>query len=379
MKVVRRGSWVIALGAVSALLPLAPLTGQNLPTVHLLLSGRVELQRVSWGKFQVVGPLLWLSPNDRLRSQEKGRLLCSNLIPQEFTAPEPATVEDLCSNSDGNFLRRGNSLLIESRSNRDDRLELHIPYILAPLKTKVLSRQPLFHWQDVGAQHYQVTIFGSGVRWNATTTDTKLRYEGEVLPLLEGGRYGITVCAVNIDNTEVCTSKENPLEFQVAPTNEVPSAEVEETRAAATQLESLNLTGEEKVLALATLYAARDLDIEAVAILKEAEPTLAVSRELGNSYSQAGLHRLALKEYQAASVEDPQEFLSAAQFQDDTEEIQKEIFQLEVWTRLGITLKILEERETARVHLQAAKVGYEKLTDVAAVERLQRELDNLDE
>lgn len=168
----------------------------------------------------------------------------------------------------------------------------HIPYIIYPHRTWLLSHKPTLRWTAVpGATKYVVRVSGPRVNWVREVNTTSLVYPGEppLKPVEEG--YLLTVEADSGGPPTRAT-------FGLLDCQQATLVE-----AAVKRITQANLTPEAKTLALVELYIGRGLIAEATQLLEAATGSQipAVHYLLGELYAQVELFPQAVANYQQAS------------------------------------------------------------------------------
>lgn len=263
---------------------------------HLLLTGRIELNRREWQDYQPVQPIARLYPGDLLRSgQQRIRVLCADLRLREVRDEKVRDVEEICPSLPQGSPRtdRGELTVIRSGTSPD------IPYLISPRNnTSLLAERPLLRWNAIPqATSYRVQVIGPGISWETRTPKTEVEYGGP--SLARGQRYWTFVCA---DRGPCSLSEAGGSErsgFQVLAAEDRSQFQAELNR-----LNSLPLSSEEKAIAQSHLYRTYGLDAEAIALLELAgdrTPTsAAIWQLLADLYRESRLYERSQANYEKA-------------------------------------------------------------------------------
>lgn len=354
---------LIGLSLIPIIVILVPQTIANIPSIHLLLSGKIELKRSSQPVYRSVqAPLpIKLNSNDLIR-YPKGKsfsILCSSLklIKVKAKKDTETNIMDICPSVDKVVLSYKGSNFGRPRNGGTNQL---IPYIITPRKTKIINNKPLISWNEVpSVTNYNVRLRdASGVIWQKKVNDTEIIYPGN--PSLKPGvQYSIVVEANH--NTSSQNEGIFGLSFSLLDNNKA-----QEVNTAIAKISQQELPQEVQAIALVHLYRSYDLiakTIETLEMLVEqgTEATL-VYQLLGDSYRQIRLNLLAkdayLKGIELAKAEDIEQ-------------------KAELQASLGKVYIILKNIEKAIDLFDEALEKYKFLGDSEQIKHLHQKLDNL--
>jgi tetratricopeptide (TPR) repeat protein len=169
------------------------------------------------------------------------------------------------------------------------------PIVLSPRKTKLLSPYPLLRWTPVsGARAYAVIVQGTNFYWSSQVSADKseMVYPEFARKLSDGIDYKLIV------ETTDRSSRDEPGKgwgFTILSGSERKTVEEEQQR-----IETLGLLEGPTQFLISYLYAAHDLNAEAIQRLESVSHTFqaaAVARLLGDLYLKVGLMRQAEANY----------------------------------------------------------------------------------
>ncbi|WP_017711350.1 tetratricopeptide repeat protein [Prochlorothrix hollandica] len=280
------------------------------------VSGTVQVKRQGQGNAVPVSMGTALSLGDRLLAGQGSwaKILCDNAISiWRINAGEIKGVAYGCPRSVRIALRSSRSI-----EGFIGDVDATVPYALSPRKSAIRAVQPLLRWNPVpGATRYQVTLMGIDNNWSTETSETQVRYSGEI-PLEEGLPYVIRVKT----DTGVSAQQPSSLLFWRI------DAETEATIAAAeAELDTQDLSPLGNLLARVELYRQFELFSEAIDLLNAwvteetatpqtpdsatdpqadppvpavSVPAVSVQQLLGELHQTIGLNQLALDHYSQA-------------------------------------------------------------------------------
>lgn len=303
------------------------------------VKGKVQLKRQIWSSYQptVIGTVL--CQGDLLRPTQGTRAIVQCADPDQnlWIVPDglPAGVESGCRpTTEPKYTIT--APIIPTR----DPLTSRIPYIISPNNTWLLTHKPTLRWQPVtGATVYVVRISGTGVDWVREVNTTSIIYPGQPPLTSLDDDYLITVEAENGEALGKAT-------FSL-----LDPKTAERVRIAKQRLNRLNLTNDQKTLALAEIYIGQGLIAEAIELLEASVASdsqlAAVYYTLGSLYTHLELFSQAEKSYQQAvhlakTVNDLEGHSAAA-------------------ARLGEVYAVLGNSAKAAYWLQQAQQGYKVL------------------
>lgn len=329
-------------------------TSQSQPAHFIsLLKGNVQIRRSGRKGYQKAQLSDSLHKNDRLRVARgaKVTVLCSNLKLWQVPAGKELLLQKGCPTVERPFLQRPGRETGPTRSGDTPNL----PYLISPRSTKVLRRQPLLRWNDIGGP-YQVRVWGDTVDWSTEVKQAQVAFPGDQQKIQSDFRYRVEIVAKNGASNQ---SELVSFEF-------LSEAEAQQVQQEAKRVQQLKLSREAEVLAMAYLYQRYDLKAEAIEQLKPTQSrvrTAATLQLLGDLYWQSGLARLADTVYREA-------LLLAKQ--QGNREVQA---QLEV--SLATVNEALAQLKLALGWLRSAHESYRVLGDGEQVKALQLRIDNL--
>ncbi len=354
---------LIGLILISIIATLTTDSIANIPSIHLLLLGKIELRRSSQTEYRPVeAPLpVRLNPDDSIR-YPKGKsfnVLCSSLKLKKIKANSDTETNmiDICPSVEKVVLSYEGSNFGSTRSGGTDRL---IPYIINPRKTKILNNKPLLRWNEVpNASSYTVRLRdSSGVIWEEQVSNTEIPYAGNP-PLKPGENYSMVILANNN------TSSQNEGIFGLA-FSLLDADKAQEVNTAIAKIFQQELPPEVRAITLVHLYRSYDLIAQAIKslemLVEQGTETTLVYKLLGDSYRQIRLNLLAkdsyLKAFKLAKAEDIE-------------------LKAEVQASLGEVYIILKDIEKAIKLFDEALLKYKFLGDSEQVKNLHQKLDNL--
>ena len=335
----------------------------NIPSIHLLLLGTIELKRKNQAEYRPVkAPLpVSLNPDDSIR-YPKGKsfsVLCSSLKLKKIEANNDTETNmmDICPSIEKVVLSYEGSNFGGTRSGGTNQL---IPYIISPRKTEILNNQPLLRWNRVpNATSYTVSLRDpSGVIWQEEVSKTEILYPGN--PLLQpGAKYSMVIVASN--NTSSQNEGIFGLAFSLLDANQA-----QEVKTAVQTISQQELPQDVRAIALVHLYRSYNLIAKAIKTLEmlveQGTETTLVYKLLGDSYRQIRLN-LQAKDAYVKAVE-----LAKA---EDIEE------KADAQASLGEVYIILKDIDKAIGSFDEAMMKYKFLGDLEQVKKLNQKLADL--
>lgn len=365
----------LAAGMLTVLAPTVAVAGNiELSTVR----GQTWVQRQGASNFSAVSGSTMLQMGDWVKTSPGG--VASITCPDSSSRPvsTQGTARGVANYCRGNSLNalRGYSPPVPGGN------EPGIPYIISPRYTLLLAEKPMLRWNPVaGATNYTVSLYGRPkingvvgskiVLWQTQVNGTQVVYGGEQ-PLQPGVDYWLVVVADNGQSSEKEKVTLSDYQSQIRGVSglrfqRVGQEVVSEVQAVAEQTKTLDLTAEEKALALANEYSDRNLYGEAIAILevlvKQNTTTPQVYRTLGDFYGSTGLNLMAEQNYLKA-IE------LAATKQNTWEKVTAQ-------DHLGTLYAVMNRKEDALRLSKEALAGYQDLGDVELVNSLQQRIQTL--
>ncbi len=355
-------SLLLGISACGSPVPNPTPTPAPLPSgYNLLLSveGDVQLQRAAWNGYYPTafgtilerGDLLLLGPN------AKAVVLCDDLHVWEAPANSPSGIANGCPPPAEPVLQRGGSQIGNTRGSSNPA----IPYIISPRATTLRPDSPvIFLWNPIpNAETYIVRIFGSGLDWKATTTQTTLVYPDDAPALQAGATYAWSVTT----DTGLSSVDEGipGLGFRLLST-----AEAKTVQSQAQAIRALPLPPEAHALAVAQLYASHNLQAEAITLLEtqtQSASAAALYRAIGDRYFSIRLASQAQTAY-----------AEALRLVENTDDLEGQAL---AHARLGEVNLALALNDVARQDLTAAGKIYVQLGDKESVQDIQAKIQQL--
>ncbi|MGL5065164.1 MAG: hypothetical protein ACRC62_34780 [Microcoleus sp.] len=352
---------IIALSAIAPTALAATNRISNGQIIHA--SGEVQLMRQDG---RIVRPTAGtpIYPGDKLQTTQNGQITiqCADLGIKSIAPGENKLNSCLLANNS----KKCSEGLIKCPNRGDDRIiwnSTPIPYIISPRRTKLLNSKPILRWNSVaGATSYKLSLRENGAKlnWEMTVSGTEIAYPGEV-PLKPGASYKLIV-ETNTGISSESAVGEGDIEFSLLDDKTVEKVK-EEVRAIEKQVTNESA----KKLAISNVYLNASAIAEAIAalesLLKTGGETPPIYRALGDLYLEnLGLVPQAQDYYSKA--------INAAK-PDDLEEL------TEARYGLGQVHAAMRNHREAMGYLQLAKDGYQSLGDVAMVEKIGKQLQDL--
>ena len=300
------------------------------------IRGQVQLKRRNWSNYRPTAIGTALCQGDLLQLNRGARAIVQCADPDQNLWLVPDNIASGVASGCHLPTQPAHTITQPITPTRDPLLK-HIPYIIYPHRTWLLSHKPTLRWTAVGgATNYVVRVSGPGVNWVREVNTTSIVYPGgpPLKPVEEG--YLLTVEADSGGPPTKATF--GLLERQQAT----------KVQAAAKRITQANLPPEAKTLALAELYIGRGLIAEATQLLETATGSQipAVHYLLGELYAQVELFTQAVASYQQAS--------KLAQIYKDTEA------QAMAAYRLAEVYQVLGEEDKAAYWSKQAHIVYSK-------------------
>jgi len=173
------------------------------------------------------------------------------------------------------------------------------PEVLSPRKTRLLSGTPLLRWVPVTDEtRYRITVRGPKLEWSEVVSGTEIRYPPSAPALQPGVFYRLIVeMKTGSSSAEPRNAFEpgNAFGFAVLDKQAKERVIAEQIR-----IEALGLSKKATQFLVANIYAAHDLNAEAIEWLEDesrVSDSSAVERLLGDLYLKIGLPRQAESRY----------------------------------------------------------------------------------
>ncbi|NJK74140.1 MAG: hypothetical protein HC942_08485 [Microcoleus sp. SU_5_6] len=304
-------------------------------------------------------------PGDKLQTAQNGQITiqCADLAIKSIAPGENQLNSCLLANNNS---KGCSDDLIKCPDRGDGRITWNsapIPYIISPRRTKLLDSKPILRWSPVaGATSYKLSLRENGAKlnWEMTVSGTEVLYPGEP-PLKPGASYKLIV-ETNTGISSESAVGEGDIEFSLLDEQEV--AKVKEEVGA---IERQVANSEAKKLAISQVYFNANLLAEAVEILEQlvqiGVATPPIYRKLGNLYlNKLQLIPQAEFYYQKA--------MNAAK-NNDIEELTDARY------GLGLVNSAMGKNREAIEFLKSAKDGFRALGDLPMVEKVEKQLRDL--
>jgi tetratricopeptide (TPR) repeat protein len=328
-------------------------------------SGEVQLERQNG---QIVRPTAGtrIYPGDKLRTAQNGQLTiqCADLGIKSIAPSENQL--NSCLLAKKRSKSDCSADLIKCPDRGDDKITWNsapIPYIISPRNTKLLNNKPILRWNPVaGATSYKVSLRENGAKlnWEMTVSGTEAVYPGE--PALKPGASYKLIVETNTGISSENAVGEGDIEFSL-----LDESEVNKVKSEVGAIDKQVPNESAKKLAISTIYLNTNLIAEAIDnlenLLKTGVETPPIYSTLGDLY----LERLQLipqaefyysKAINAAKPDDIEE-LTAARY------------------GLGQVHSSMRNDREAMEYLRIAKDGFQSLGDLPMVEKVEKQLRDL--
>ncbi|MEG3863030.1 tetratricopeptide repeat protein [Microcoleus sp. herbarium12] len=331
----------------------------------LNISGEVKLQRQDGRNIRpTVGTPIY--PGDNLKTSQNGQITiqCADLGIKSIKAGENHL--NSCVLASDKSKDDCNKNLIRCPDRGDDKIAWNnapIPYIISPRRTQLLENKPALRWNPVaGATSYQLSLLENDAKlnWEMTVSGTEAVYPGE--PALKPGvKYRLIVRANTGVSSETALG-EGDSEFGLLDEKEAQGVK-DAVGAIGQQVPNVAA----KKVAISQIYLTTNLIAEAIQTLESLPTagveTAAIYRKLGDLYRERSqLMPQAEVYYQKA--------INAGQ-SDDIEEL------TEARYGLAQVYSSMRNYPEAMRNLQLAKEGYQNLGDLPMVEKIEKQLQDV--
>lgn len=303
-------------------------------------------------------------PGDKLRTAQNGQVTiqCADLGIKSIAPSENQLNSCLLASKKSDC-----SLdLIKCPDRGDSKIAWHsapIPYIISPRRTKLLDSKPILRWNPVaGATSYKLSLRENGAKlnWEMTVSGTEAVYPGE--PALKPGASYKLIVDANTGASSENAVGEGDIEFSL-----LDEGEVERVKSEVGAIDKQVPNESAKKLAISSIYLNTSAIAEAIEILetlpKAGLETPPIYRTLGDLY----LDRLQLipqaKAYYSKTI-------NAAKL-DDIEELTAARY------GLGQVHSAVRNNLEAMRYLRMAKDGFQSLGDLPMVEKIDKQLRDL--
>ncbi|MBE9094026.1 hypothetical protein [Tychonema sp. LEGE 07203] len=305
-------------------------------------------------------------PGDKLRTAQNGQLTiqCADLGIKSIAPGENQLNSCLLANETSKSACSNEVIKCPDRG--DDKITWYsapIPYIISPRRTKLLEGKPILRWNPVaGATSYKLSLRENGAKlnWEMTVSGTEAVYPGE--PALKPGASYKLIVDANTGASSENAVGEGDIEFSL-----LDEGEVERVKSEVGAIDKQVANESSQKLAISSIYLNTSAIAEAIELLetlpKTGFETPPIYRILGDLY----LDRLQLvpqaKFYYSKVI-------SAAK-PDDIEEL------TEARYGLGQVHSAMRENQEAMRYLRMAKDGFKNLNDLPMVEKIDKQLRDL--
>ncbi|MCU0542712.1 MAG: hypothetical protein MUE44_11025 [Oscillatoriaceae cyanobacterium Prado104] len=328
-------------------------------------SGEVQLERQNG---RIVRPTAGtqIYPGDKLRTLQNGQITiqCADLGIKSIAPGENQL--NSCVLAKGNSQKDCSQDLVKCPDRGDGRILWNtapIPYTISPRNTKLLDSKPILRWNPVaGATSYKLSLRENGAKlnWEMTVSGTEIVYPGEP-PLKPGASYKLIV-ETNTGISSESAVGEGDIEFSLLDDKEIQKVR-EEVRA----IEKQVANSAAQKLAISQIYLNANSIAEAVETLEKlvrsGGGTPPIYRKLGSLYLE-NLKLMPQAEFYY------QEAINAAKT-DDIEDLTDARY------GLGQVNSAMRKDREAMEYLRLAKEGFETLGDLPMVEKVDKQLRDL--
>ncbi len=353
----------IALSAIATTTLAASNRVSNGLIIHT--SGEVQLERQNG---RIIRPTSGtpIYPGDKLRTAQNGQVMlqCADLGIQAIASNENQL--NSCLLAKEKSKAECSKDVIKCPDRGDGKIAWNsapIPYVISPRRTQLLNNKPILRWNPVaGATSYKLSLRenGSKLNWEMTVSGTEAVYPGEP-PLKPGVNYKLIVVANTGASSEDAVG-EGDTEFSVLDEGEVERVK-SEVGAIGQKVQNENA----QQLAISNLYLNTNLIAEAIDILESLQKIGVAAPPIYRSLGDLYLERLQLVPqaesyyFQVINTAKP----------DDIEELTAARY------GLGQVHSAMRKNLEAMSYLRLAKDGYITLGDLAMVEKIDKQLLDL--
>ena len=338
----------------------------RIPNGQILnISGEVQLQRQDGRNIRPTSGTP-IYPGDKLQTAQNGQITiqCADLGIKSIKAGENQL--NSCLLASEKSKSECNKNLIRCPDRGDDQVAWNnapVPYIISPRRTQLLENKPILRWNPVaGATSYKLSLRENKTKlnWELTVAGTEAAYPGE--PALKPGvKYRLSVEA-NTGASSENTVEEGDTEFGV-----LDESEVQRVKTAVGAIDKQVPNESAKKLAISNIYLSTNLIAEAIETLetlpKSGVETPPIYRTLGD------LYREKLQLMPQAEIYYKKAIGTAKP--DDIEEL------TEAHYGLGQVYSSMRNNIKAMSYLKLAKEGYKTLGNVEMVEKIGKQLQDV--
>ena len=338
----------------------------TIPNGQILnISGEVQLQRQDGRNIRPTSGTP-IYPGDKLQTSQNGQITiqCADLGIKSIKAGENQL--NSCLLASEKSKSECNKNLIRCPDRGDDQVAWNnapVPYIISPRRTQLLENKPTLRWNPVaGATSYKLSLRENKTKlnWELTVAGTEVMYPGE--PALKPGVKYRLIVEANTGASSETPVVEGDTEFGL-----LDEGEMQRVKDAVGAIGQQVPNAAAKKLATANLYISTNLIAEAIETLeslpKSGVETPPIYRTLGDLYRE-NLQLMPQAEVyykKAIGIAKP----------DDIEEL------TEAHYGLGQVYSSMRNNIKAMSHLKLAKEGYQSLGNVQMVEKVGKQLQDV--
>ncbi|MEG3899284.1 MULTISPECIES: hypothetical protein [unclassified Microcoleus] len=328
-------------------------------------SGEVAIERQNG---RIVRPTSGtpIYPGDKLRTSQNGRVMlqCADLGIKSIASGENQL--NSCLLAKEKSKSDCSADLIKCPDRGDDKITWNsapIPYIISPRRTKLLNNKPILRWNPVvGATSYKLSLRENGAKlnWEMTVSGTEAVYPGE--PALKPGASYKLIVEANTGASSESAVGEGDIEFRL-----LDEGEVERVKSEVGAIDKQVPNENAKKLAISTVYVNTDSIAEAIEVLETLQKTGVETPPIYRSLGDLYLERLQLVPQAEVNYS---KVINAAK-PDDIEELTAARY------GLGQVHSAMRNNLEAMRYLRMAKDGFQSLGDLPMVEKVEKQLRDL--
>ncbi len=338
----------------------------RIPNGQILnISGEVQLQRQDGRNIRPTSGTP-IYPGDKLQTAQNGQITiqCADLGIKSIKAGE--NYLNSCLLASDKSKSECNKNLIRCPDRGDDQVAWNnapVPYIISPRRTQLLENKPILRWNPVaGATSYKLSLRENKTKlnWELTVAGTEAVYAGE--PALKPGVKYRLIVEANTGASSETPVVEGNTEFGL-----LDEGEMQRVKDAVGAIDKQVPNAAAQKLATANLYISTNLIAEAIETLetlpKSGIETPPIYLTLGD------LYRENLQLMPQAEVYYKKAIGTAKP--DDIEEL------TEAHYGLGQVYSSMRNNIKAMSYLKLAKEGYKTLGNVEMVEKIGKQLQDV--
>jgi hypothetical protein len=328
-----------------------------LPNLLVQAEGKVWLRRVGWIDFLPAGFGVAVDPGDLLRVAEGGSAAVFCGDESKWEAGPASLAADGLEHGVPCQAGRPPRPWVDVAALRGEEDHL-VPYVLHPRNTALLNAQPSLSWHPLpDVDTYILTVLGDDGQERAPIQSPggELDWPGDWPPLEARATYVFVVEGDGRRSDESSTGHAG-LGFWLLPAEETESVQALEARLRGQSLSSIAAD-----LLVAELYVDHGLHAEAAQLLEALTAnadTPAVWLALGQVYLETGL-----------AIEAQASFGQALEGAQTAGELEA---QAVAQVGLGLAARLLNDKDVAGEHLQAARALYEQIGHRDGVEQVDQ-------